>query len=86
MVCALPGYQWLDSLAVEASAAACTVGTLWNGGITTFEPDGGGYEHFPCPDAVTTNICFGGVDLRDAFITCSSTGRLYHTRWPRPGT
>ena len=83
VVCTLPGYQWLDSLAVEAGGRIC-VGTLWNGGITVFE-DGGGYEHIPVPDPVTTNICFGGPDMRDAYITASSTGRLYHCRWPRPG-
>jgi gluconolactonase len=83
VVCTLPGYQWLDSLAVEASGRIC-VGTLWNGGITTFEPNGA-YEHLPCPDPVTTNICFGGADMRDAYITCSTTGKLYHCRWPRPG-
>ena len=50
--------------------------------LLAFQPQ---LADFPCPDAVTTNICFGGTDMRDAFITCSSTGRLYHTRWPRPG-
>lgn len=83
VVCALPGFQWLDSLAVEADGRIC-VGTLWNGGITVFEPDGG-YQHVPVPDPVTTNICFGGADMRDAWITASSTGKLYKTRWPRPG-
>jgi gluconolactonase len=83
VVCTLPGFQWLDSLAVEAGGRIC-VATLWNGGITVFEPQGA-YEHVPLPDPVTTNICFGGVDMRDAWITCSSTGQLYKTRWPRPG-
>lgn len=83
VVCQLPGFQWLDSLAVEASGRIC-VATLWNGGITTFEP-GGAYEHMPCPDPVTTNICFGGADMRDAWVTCASTGRLFRIRWPRPG-
>jgi gluconolactonase len=23
--------------------------------------------------------------MRDAYITCSTTGKLFHTRWPRPG-
>ena len=32
-----------------------------------------------------TNICFGGADMRDAWITAAGTGRLYKTRWPRPG-
>jgi gluconolactonase len=83
VVCQLPGFQWLDSLAVEAGGRIC-VGTLWNGGITVFAPDGA-YEHIPTPDPVTTNICFGGADMRDAWITCSSTGRLFKARWPRPG-
>ena len=83
VVATLPGFQWLDSLAVEASGRIC-VATLWNGGITTFEP-GGAYEHTPFPDPVTTNICFGGADMRDAWITCASTGRLFKVRWPRRG-
>jgi gluconolactonase len=32
-----------------------------------------------------TNICFGGADMRDAWITASGTGKLYKCRWPRPG-
>jgi gluconolactonase len=83
VVCTLPGFQWLDSLAVEQSGRIC-VATLWNGGVTTFEP-GGAYEHTPFPDPVTTNICFGGADMRDAYVTCSTTGKLFKVRWPRPG-
>jgi gluconolactonase len=83
VVCNLPGYQLLDSLAVEAGGKVC-VATIINGGITAFDPDGT-TEHFAFPDLVTTNICFGGADMRDAWITCSSTGKLYKCRWPRPG-
>jgi gluconolactonase len=83
VVCQLPGFQWLDSMAVEAGGRIC-VATLWNGGITVFEPKGT-HEHIAFPDAVTTNICFGGTDMRDAWVTCSSTGKLYRCRWPRPG-
>ena len=79
----LPGFQLLDSLAVEAGGKVC-VATIINGGITAFDPDGT-TEHFPFPDLTTTNICFGGADMRDAWITCSSTGKLYKCRWPRPG-
>jgi len=79
----LPGYQLLDSLAVEARGKVC-VATLVTGGITVFDPDGG-TEHFAVPDPLTTNICFGGADMRTAWITASSTGRLYKCRWPRPG-
>jgi gluconolactonase len=37
------------------------------------------------PDALTTNVCFGGPELRTAFVTLSSTGRLVAIDWPRPG-
>ena len=83
VVCNLPGYQLLDSLAVEAGGKVC-VATIMNGGITAFDPDGT-TEHYPVPDLVTTNIVFGGADMRDAWITASSTGKLYKCRWPRPG-
>jgi len=83
VACNLPGYQLLDSLAVEASGKVC-VATIINGGVTAFDPDGT-TEHFPIPDLVTTNICFGGADMMDAWITASSTGKLYKVRWPRPG-
>jgi gluconolactonase len=83
VVCNLPGYQLLDSLAVEADGKVC-VATIINGGITAFDP-GGATEHFPFPDLLCTNICFGGADMRDAWVTASGTGRLYKARWPRPG-
>ncbi|RAK58693.1 SMP-30/gluconolactonase/LRE family protein [Phenylobacterium hankyongense] len=79
----LEGYQLLDSLAVEASGKVC-VATIINGGITAFDPSGS-VEHYPFPDLVCTNICFGGADMTDAWITASSTGKLYKARWPRPG-
>jgi gluconolactonase len=79
----LDGYQLVDSLAVEAGGKVC-VATIINGGITAFDPNGS-IEHFAFPDLVTTNICFGGADMRDAWVTCSSTGKLYKCRWPRPG-
>ena len=83
VVCNLPGYQLLDSLAVEAGGKVC-VATIINGGITAFDIDGS-TEHFPVPDVIVTNICFGGADMRDAWITASGTGKLYKCRWPRPG-
>lgn len=83
VVANLPGYQLLDSLAVEADGRVC-VATIVNGGITAIAPDGS-FVHVPVPDLVCTNICFGGGDMRDAWITASGTGRLYKARWPRPG-
>ena len=49
-----------------------------------FAPDGS-FEHVAFPDPMTTNICFGGADMRDAYITLSGTGKLVKARWPRPG-
>jgi gluconolactonase len=80
----LPGRQMLDSLKVEAGGRVC-VGTLLNGGITVFDPATGGFEHHQAPDPMVTNICFGGPDMRTAWITGSATGRLFKCRWPRPG-
>jgi gluconolactonase len=80
----LPGKQMLDSLAVEADGRVC-VGTLRHGGITVFSSKSGAWEHIPFPDAMVTNICFGGADMRDAWITGSDGGRLFRCRWPRPG-
>ncbi|UWQ90366.1 SMP-30/gluconolactonase/LRE family protein [Rhodobacteraceae bacterium M382] len=79
----LPGFQWLDSLKVEADGRVC-VGTIFTGGITIFEMDGT-TEHVDVPDIFTTNMCFGGEDMMDMWITASSTGKIYKTRWPRPG-
>ncbi|WP_332764146.1 SMP-30/gluconolactonase/LRE family protein [Phenylobacterium sp.] len=83
VVCNLPGYQLLDSLAVEASGKVC-VATIINGGITAFDPDGS-TEHFAVPDLIVTNICFGGPGMTTAWITASATGKLYKAAWPRPG-
>jgi len=83
VVCNLPGYQLLDSLAVEAGGKVC-VATIINGGITAFDPDGS-TEHYPFPDILCTNIVFGGPDMQTAWVTASSTGKLYKARWPRPG-
>jgi gluconolactonase len=79
----LPGFQLLDSLAVEAGGNIC-VATIFNGGITIFTPEGES-EHMPLDDLSVTNICFGGVDQRTAWITAASTGRVLQCRWPRPG-
>jgi len=84
----LPGYQLLDSLAVDGDGNVC-VATLVNGGITVISPVDGSTEHIATGDVLTTNICFGDNDgsgeYRDAYITCSTTGRLLHMRWPNHG-
>jgi gluconolactonase len=84
LLAGLPGMQMLDSLAVD-SAGHVVVGTLVNGGLTSISPDGETVEHVPVPDVLVTNVCFGGADLRTAFVTCSGTGKLVSLPWPRPG-
>ena len=37
------------------------------------------------PEGYCTNICFGGPDLRTAYVTLSGYGQLFAARWPRPG-
>jgi gluconolactonase len=78
------GYQRFDSMAVDGSGNIC-VATLINGGITVFSPDGKGWKHIPMPDLYTTNICFGGPNLRTAYVTLSGAGKLVAFEWERPG-
>jgi len=87
MLCASPGghYQRFDSMAADALGNLC-VATLLHGGITIVAPDGSSCEHLPLPDRYTTNICFGGRDMRTAYITLSGSGRLIAIDdWPTPG-
>lgn len=84
LLAGLPGFQLLDSLAVDADGHVC-VATIANGGITSISPDGARIEHVPLPDPLTTNLCFGGSGRRTAFATLSATGRLVAFEWPRPG-
>jgi gluconolactonase len=78
-------YQRFDSLAVEANGNIC-VATLERGGIVVCAPTGGTAEFVPVPgDSHCTNICFGGPDLRKAYITQSHVGHLVEMDWPRAG-
>ena len=95
---AFEGCSVLDSMAVDAQGNLY-VATMVprgadpavNGGITVVSPQGEILEFVEIrlddgtPVPLPSNICFGGADMRDAWITCSSTGRLYKVRWPRPG-
>jgi gluconolactonase len=77
-------YRLFDSLAVDSAGNVC-VATLMEGGITVVPPGGGAAGWIPMPDVYTTNLCFGGPDLRTAYVTLSTTGRLVAIDWPRPG-
>lgn len=77
-------YQRFDSLAVDRAGNIC-VATLVHGGISIISPDGASVRHVPMPERWVTNICFGGADLRTAYITLSSTGRLVACQWEEAG-
>ena len=78
------GFRRFDSLAVEADGNIC-VATLMTGGITVAQPTGGTLEFFETNDPFTTNICFGGNNLRTAYLTLSWQGLLTAWNWPRSG-
>lgn len=84
MMAQLPDYHMFDSLAVDGEGNVC-VATLITGGITIHTPDRASARLIPMPDALTTNICFGGENLKTAFVTLSTTGRLVSCEWEQPG-
>lgn len=83
-VIGLGGYQRFDSLAVAASGNLC-VATLVTGAISVISPDGRLLGQAKFPDPATTNLCFGGPDLRTAYVTQSMQGKLISVPWPEPG-
>ena len=84
LVCGLPGFQRFDSMAVEASGNIC-VATLMTGHVTVIAPTGELLRQVKVPDTYVTNICFGGEDLRTAYLTLAGTGQLASMRWPESG-
>ena len=80
----IAGFYMYDSLAVDSLGNVC-VATLINGGISIVSPAGEPARFVSVPDRLTTNICFGGADLRTAYITASSLGHLLATEWEHPG-
>jgi gluconolactonase len=78
------GYKFFDSLGVEECGNIC-VATIGECGISVISPAGELVEFVATDDIFTTNICWGGDDMMDAYITLSGSGRLVKTRWARPG-
>jgi gluconolactonase len=76
------GSARVDSLALDGEGAVC-VGTVGTGGITRIDVTGAavGFWPVPQPDPVVSNICFGVVDRRAAYVTSSGRGLLYQMRW-----
>jgi gluconolactonase len=72
-----------DSLKVlaDGKVAVCT---LIAGGISIFDAKGG-TEFVQFDDPMTTNLAFGGADMRDAWVTLSAQGKIAKVRWPYAG-
>jgi gluconolactonase len=79
IVAAIP--EHFDSLAVEEDGTVVVAAIR---GLFVLRPDGSS-ELIPLPDYMVTNVCFGGEDLRTAYVTLSGSGRLVRAEWPRPG-
>jgi gluconolactonase len=78
-----PG-QYLDSLAVDSAGRICCA-SPGIGAVLIFPPEGGAPETLPMPDFLTTNICFGGPELRTAYVTLGSSGQVIMLDWDVPG-
>lgn len=79
-----PRFQRLDSLALDSDGNIC-VAAVMDGMVLVIAPDGREIQALSFPDLFPTNICFGGTDLRTAYVTLSGTGRLISMPWPRAG-
>jgi gluconolactonase len=67
------------------SAGRICVASPGRGGVLIFPPEGGAPSRVETPDFLTTNICFGGPDLRTAFVTMGATGAVGVMPWDVPG-
>jgi len=77
------GEAEFDGMAITAAGNIC-IGTNHTGGLTTITPDGE-VTFLDLLERMVTNIAFGGEDMRDAYLTWSTTGRLVRLRWKEPG-
>jgi gluconolactonase len=79
----LPNRSIVDSLKVLADGKVC-VCTLIVGGISIFDAAGHA-QLIQFDDPMTTNLAFGGRDMRDTWVTNSGLGKMVKVRWPYPG-
>ncbi len=61
----------------------------WGDGLYVYRPDGGLLSSMALPGLRIINLCFGGPDLRTAYLAAvppdGMTGMLLAMPWPRPG-
>jgi gluconolactonase len=84
----LGGVRCPDSLAVDSEGNLCIAVIGAQPGVSVVSPSGD-VTHLTLPAEFDewgpTNVCFGGEDLRTAYITLTATGRLVACDWPVPG-
>lgn len=85
VVARFPASVLLDSMAMLESGKIAQATLLAKPGIGVADPATGEIAFHDFPDLLTTNIAFGGADMRDAAVTLSTTGRLALARWDEPG-
>lgn len=85
LIAGFSGYHRPDSLAVDVRGHIA-VASLIDGGVLDVSPDGADIAFVPTGDVFTTNVCFGGHDRRDTFVTLSASGLLAKLRWPAEGS
>ncbi|MCH2170578.1 SMP-30/gluconolactonase/LRE family protein [Myxococcota bacterium] len=71
-----------DSLGVEEDGTVVVAAI--DQGLCVVRPDGE-VVWVPVPGPATTNICWGGDDLRTAYVTESGVGNVFAFDWPRRG-
>jgi gluconolactonase len=84
LVAGIGGQIRFDSLAVTAAGNIC-LAALDSCAVVEIAPDGVPVRHHPMPDLLVTNLCFGGTEMRTAFVTLSHEGKLVEAEWPDAG-
>ena len=84
LLAGLPGFELLDSMALDSAGNVC-VASPYRGAIVVISAAGQVLRYVEMPDRLPTNICFGGPDLKTAYVTLCQKGTLARLTWPVPG-
>ena len=84
LLAGLPGFELLDSMALDSAGNVC-VASPYRGAIVVISAAGQVLRYVEMPDRLPTNICFGGPDLKTAYVTLCQKGTLARLAWPVPG-
>ena len=75
----------IDSMAIDGEGNICVATIMSDGGGITTVTTKGEQSYVDMGDMFTTNICFGGADLKMAYITRSLSGTLVEIPWATAG-